>query len=41
LVKNMTELLHGTVSVETEVGCGSTFSVCFPLQITTVVHDQS
>ena len=41
LVKNMTELLHGSISVETKVGSGSTFSVRLPLQVALVSHDQS
>jgi len=32
LVKNMTELMRGTVSVQSEVGRGSTFTVRLPLQ---------
>jgi PAS domain S-box-containing protein len=33
LVKNMTELMHGAITVQSEMGVGSTFTVTFPIHM--------
>ena len=41
ICKRLVELMQGEISVDSEKGCGSTFSVILPFEVATVVEDKN